>query len=116
MKKKKNPFDFPAVDGGISMTGKLKSQTQIPEDFPITKCKPSRRGSVSNRAVRPRKRGRPLSWIVAEALAPDANKSYEEQIAESTVTSVRHLSPEEAEIVERIEKLQRENKKLKDHK
>lgn len=109
----KTPFDFPEVEGGISMSGILKPQTKIPTDFPITKCKTSWRGCNETNVIRPRKRGRPLSWTIAEALAPDADKSYDEQMAATTVTEVRHISPEESELIDRIKKLEKENRKLR---
>jgi len=104
-------FDFPENDH-VCMSGPLKEQTEIPKDFPITKCEPSKRGRTGSNAVRPRKRGRPLSWAVAEALAPEANKPYSEQAKSQEVTSVRRISPLEAEILSKIQKLEKENAKL----
>lgn len=81
--KKKNPpepIEFP--EGPVCMSGVAKEQTIIPDDFPITYCRPSRRGMRSKSTVSPRKKGRPLSWEVAEALAPDAGKPYHEDEVE----------------------------------
>lgn len=112
----KKPFEFPESSPGC-MSATPKKAAEIPEDFPITKCKPSRRGMKTNNYVRPRKAGRIISWEIAEALAPDAKLSYDEQVAKSEGRVLRHLSAEEAEaeaLQEEIRKLKKENSKLKE--
>lgn len=69
-------------------------ECKIPEDFPITKCKPSRRGMQKHR-TRPRKTGKILSWDTAESLAPDAKLSFDEQEKKKTRV-IRRLTPEES--------------------
>lgn len=103
--------DLPKMQG--CMSGAPKEQTVIPDSFPITKCKPSRRGIKAGYTIKPRKSGKPLSWSVAEALAPAADKTYEELEEEAEVTSVRSLSRQEAEMIEEIERLKKENDRLK---
>lgn len=88
-----------------SMGSQPKQATHIPPEIEITKCPPSKRGNKNKLTMRPRKGGRPISWEVAQAAAPDGDKTYDEQLAKE-VTSVRSLSPSEA-LIEEIMKLKR---------
>jgi hypothetical protein len=117
MPDESEPIVFPESRTGLMCAVSKGANTEIPADFPITKCPPSHRGLNSKRITRPRKGGKILSWQIAEALAPDAKLSYDEQETNSERRFLRHLSPKEAallEVQQQIQKLKRENKSLRE--
>jgi len=114
LKDKKEPLIFPSCRTGAVCATPKGENTVIPDNFTITICKPSKRGRSKIDVTRPGKAGRIITWDIAEANAPDANLSYDEQEAKRHKVVTR-ISLEEAyrrDMSDAIAKLKKENSTL----